>query len=348
MSLALILVRWYHLSSSILLASLFLFEAAIVFPAVRKPLAGTECPLEAFQRLTFRAAWWSILAALVSWFAWSWLTASIMSGDGLVESLQSGDWVSIVTGTQFGHLWLFRVIVGLVFGVILWAVARIPGRKRLMRTTLAGLSVVELVSLAWVGHGAASPGWFGVVHLLADAFHLLASAFWPGALVPLAMFLSLLLKPNQDQAATLAAAVVRRFSGTSLIAVAGMVSTGVLNSIFMVGSFRALLTSAYGQILVSKLFLFLVMIGFGAVNLFFLKPRIGINLRTGQVTKNNALRSLLRNVLWEIGLGTFVILIVGLLGTTPPPPTKRIGGSANRRDDVTRHTLSLKADQIGF
>jgi hypothetical protein len=30
-------------------------------------------------------------------------------------------------------------------------------------------------------------------------------------------------------------------------------------------------------------------------------------------------RYLLRNVLWEIGLGTFVILVVGLLGITPPP-----------------------------
>ena len=40
MSLALILVRWLHLSASILLASLFLFEAAILVPAVRKSTTG--------------------------------------------------------------------------------------------------------------------------------------------------------------------------------------------------------------------------------------------------------------------------------------------------------------------
>jgi hypothetical protein len=28
---------------------------------------------------------------------------------------------------------------------------------------------------------------------------------------------------------------------------------------------------------------------------------------------------LLRNVLWEIGLGTLVVLVVGLLGITAPP-----------------------------
>src|ERR1700730_18193397 len=144
----------------------------------------------------------------------------------------------------------------------------------LLQTTLVGLSVIELVSLAWAGHATASPGPFGIVHLLGDALHLLTSAFWPGALGPLAAFLFLLLKTSQVEAIGLAAPVVRRFSASSLIAVAGMALTGLLNSIFMVGSFRALLTSAYGQILVSKLILFLAMVAFGAWNLFLLKPRM--------------------------------------------------------------------------
>ena len=151
--------------------------------------------------------------------------------------------------------------------------------------------------------------------------------------MPLAAFLFLLLKPSQAEAVALAAPVVRRFSGSSLIAVAAMASTGLVNSIFMIGSFRALLTSAYGQILISKLFLFFVMIGFGAVNLFLLKPRIAVDLRAGQILEKNALRSLIRNVLWEIGLGTAVVLIVGLLGTTPPPMGNRVGVSACRRNE---------------
>jgi copper resistance protein D len=330
MSLALILMRWLHLSASILVASLFLFEAAIVFPAAREPSTGTKRLLETFQRLICRAAWWMLLTALVSWFVWSWLLASMMTGDGLVESLESGDWSSILTETQFGHLWLFRVFVGLVSWIILWAVTRRPGRRKFMRTILTGLLVVELVSLAWVGHGAASPGRFGVIHLLADAFHLLAAAFWPGALVPLAVFLFLLLKPGQVEANALAATVVRRFSGSSLIAVAGMASTGLLNCIFMIGSFQALLTSPYGLILTSKLFLFSVMIGFGAVNLLLLKPRIAEDIRAGQVSEGNALRSLVRNVIWEIGLGTAVVLIVALLGITAPPMGNRFGVSDGR------------------
>ena len=173
-----------------------------------------------------------------------------MSGDDLIECLQSGDWLTVLTGTQFGHIWLFRVIVSLVFGIILWLLVRRSKRRSYLQATLAGLSVIELVSLAWVGHAAAGPGAFGAVHLLGDALHLLTSAFWPGALAPLAAFLLLLLKSSQVETIVLEAPVVRRFSASSLIAVAGMALTGLLNSIFMVGSFRALLTSAYGQLLV--------------------------------------------------------------------------------------------------
>jgi hypothetical protein len=79
------------------------------------------------------------------------------------------------------------------------------------RTSLAGLSVVELVPLVWAGHGAASPGPFGIVHILGDALHLLTSAFWPGALAPLAAVLFFMLKSSQVEAIVLAAPVVRRF-----------------------------------------------------------------------------------------------------------------------------------------
>jgi uncharacterized membrane protein len=144
------------------------------------------------------------------------------------------------------------------------------------------------------GHGAASPGPFGVVHLLGDALHLVTAAFWPGALAPLAAFLLLLLKSSQVEAIGLAASVVRRFSASSLIAVAALALTGLLNGIFMVGSFQALVTSAYGRILVCKVVLFFVMIGFGAINLFLLKPRIEVNLPTVHFAQKNATRLLLR------------------------------------------------------
>ena len=242
-------------------------------------------------------------------------------GLNLIECLQTGDWLTVLTGTQFGHLWLFRMMVSLVFGINLWLAGR-PEKRRDRCSIFAWLSVIGLVSLAWVGHAAAGSGPFAAVQLSGDALHLLASAFWPGALAPLAVFLFLSLNSNQVEALGLAAPVVRRFSASSLIAVALMALTGVLNGIFMVGSVHALLTSAYGQLLTSKIALFCAMIGFGAWNLLWLKPRITRDLPTLNVGNQSAVRLLLKNVLWEIALATMVILIVGLLGTMPPPLRK--------------------------
>ena len=132
MPLALILVRWLHLSASMLLAGLFLLEAVVV-PGARKPSADVGHLLGRIHQLTCRTALWTLLTALISWFAWSWLAASTMSGDDLVECLQSGDWLTVLTGTQFGHIWLFRVIVSLVFASILWATARAPSYRLRIR-----------------------------------------------------------------------------------------------------------------------------------------------------------------------------------------------------------------------
>jgi copper resistance protein D len=319
MTLALILVRWLHLSASILLGGLFLFHATILLPAMKKTPEATGALLERIHRLTCRFAFRSLFVGFVSWLLWSWLAASIMSGDDLVASLQSGDWVTILLGTQFGHIWLFRAIISLLIGAILWVSARRPGRQNFISSILACLSIIELFSLAWAGHATASPGHLAFVHLSADGFHLLALAFWPGSLVPLAAFLLMMLKSSQAETIALASPVVRRFSASSLIAVSFLALTGLLNSIFMVGSFPALLTSAYGQILISKLILFSAMIGFGAWNLLVLKPRIRPDLPSVRFEERSALRQLVRNILWEIGLGILVILIVGLLGITPPP-----------------------------
>jgi copper resistance protein D len=302
------------------MASLFLFEAAIMSPATRKSSAATGYLLDKIHWHICRTAFWTLLATLLSWFVWSWLVASTMTGEELMECLQNGDWWTVLATTQFGHIWLFRLLINLIIGIILWRLDRRFGRRNALQKTLTGLSLMELVSLAGVGHASAGLSPFGPVQLLGDALHLLASAFWPGALVPLAAFLLLLLKTNGPEFIGLAIAVVRRFSASSLMAVAGIALTGLVNSFFMVGSVQALLTTSYGQILISKLLLFSGMIGFGTWNLFWLKPKIAIDLSTVDfVGQTNALRLLLRNVLLEIGLGTLVILIVGLLGITTPP-----------------------------
>ena len=50
-------------------------------------------------------------------------------------------------------------------------------------------AAVALASLAWSGHGAASEGFRGTVHLVADIVHLLAAGVWVGPLFALGLLL---------------------------------------------------------------------------------------------------------------------------------------------------------------
>jgi putative copper resistance protein D len=154
--------------------------------------------------------------------------------------------------TEFGHLWLVRLVIGILFGIRFWMLERTSRGRSVPAVSLACLAGIELVSLAWGGHAVAL--------------------------------------------------------------------TGLLNSAFMVGNPRVLLTSDYGRLLISKVVLFLFMVGLGAWNLLLLKPSLTVDAQAMNVAhQRRAIRALLRNVLLEIVLGAAVILIVATLGVTPPP-----------------------------
>jgi len=320
MALLQIIVRWVHFLASIVLAASFLFESVIVAPLARKLPENIQPLFLSLNRMNRRFGWWTWSIAQISWLAWLLLVTASMSGEDLIACISSDALGTVLFSTQFGHLWLMRLIIGIVFGISLWLLEITSRPRRVLTVSLAWISGIELVSLAWGGHAVANPGPYGSVHLLGDVLHLLTSAFWPGALLPLATFLFVLLKSNQIGALGLAAAVVRRFSASSLIAVAAMALTGLLNGVFMVGNPLVLLTTDYGHLLISKLVLFVLMVGLGAWNLILLKPRLAVDLPDINVThQKSAIRSLLWNVLCEVGLGAAVMLIVAVLGITPPP-----------------------------
>jgi copper resistance protein D len=101
-----------------------------------------------------------------------------------------------------------------------------------------------------------------------------------------------------------------------------LVATGLLNTYFIVGSPGALFTTDYGRLLLLKIALFIPMLGLGAWNLLVLKPR----LSRAAMVENQApaaatmpIQLLIRSVACETFLAAGVVLVVGFLGTTPPP-----------------------------
>jgi putative copper resistance protein D len=158
------------------------------------------------------------------------------------------------------------------------------------------------------------------LHLTNDSVHLAVAAFWPGGLVPFAALLFRLLKSGRPALLEIAARLTRRFSATSLLAVVALSGTGLVNSVFLIGSIPGVFTTPYGQLLLGKLVLFAAMVCIGAWNLLVLKPRLAVKVQPENVASQHLhTRFLFRNILWEIGLGTAVFFIVGILGITSPP-----------------------------
>jgi copper resistance protein D len=81
----------------------------------------------------------------------------------------------------------------------------------------------------------------------------------------------------------------------------------------MTNGLRSFLGTDYGDLVLVKIALFSVMLGFGAANRYWLTPRL---LPTNVPTEKNAraLRLLCTSVSIEIALGVVVICVVAVLG----------------------------------
>jgi copper resistance protein D len=304
------LARSVHIGGSILLAAVFVFRLIVWLPATTSVYGAADMLRLRFAGSLRRLAFVSWTAVILSGLAWLMLVAASIGGEAMFLGIPLDALDIILFQMQFGHLWLFRFGCCLVLGVLLLIKRR--------ESISAGLAILVLASLGGAGHAGANASSRGLLALAVDVGHLVFAALWPGGLVPLLLFLFAERRAIQDR--NLLARVVRRFSAMSLTAVIFLGMTGIINACFLVGSLRALFGTPYGQLLLIKIALFLLMIGFGAWNLLVLKPRL---VRLAKVEEQRGkpkfVASLYRNVACETVLAAGVLLIIGLLGVTPPP-----------------------------
>ena len=117
-----------------------------------------------------------------------------------------------------------------------------------------------LASLAWAGHGAATPGAAGDLHLAADFFHLIAAGLWLGTLPPLILLLAEARRTRDAVWESIAAAATQRYSALAIASVAILLAAGAVNTWFVAGTVPALVGTAYGRLLLTKIRLFAAML----------------------------------------------------------------------------------------
>jgi putative copper export protein/mono/diheme cytochrome c family protein len=306
----LIAVRAAHVAASVAAAGAVLLRLWVAAPALRG--VGSVPWRDRLDRQINIIAWSSLAVFFVSAIAWLLLVAAEVSGQSFDDIFASGAVATLLTSTRFGHVWIVRVTLALILSVYLLRAK--PDTQPFSRPgcTATALAAALLGALALAGHGGATPGTAGVVHLIADVAHAIAAGVWVGGLLPFALLLAAARRAGDTPALGVARDATRRFSNLGLASVATLLATGIVNTIFLAGSVPALLGTNYGQLLLLKITLFLAMVVIAAVNRLKLTPE----LSAGPAAP--ALRRLQRNALVEAALGLIIIGIVGALGSIPP------------------------------
>jgi putative copper export protein/mono/diheme cytochrome c family protein len=307
---ALIAVRAVHVAASVAAAGALLFRLWVGAPALRG--AGASAWRERFERQINRIAWSSLAVFFLSAAAWLMLVAVDVSGEALGEVFGSGAVTTLLGSTRFGHVFIARTLIALALGIHLLRARPDAQPHSLGGATAAGLAAALLGALALAGHGGATPGAAGVVHLVADVAHAVAAGVWVGSLLPLALLLAAARQAGDPAALAAARTGTRRFSNLGIVSVATLLATGIVNTIFLAGGVPALAGTPYGQLLLLKILLFAAMVAIAAVNRLKLTPQLFAG------PSAPALRRLQRNASTEAALGLGVLIIVGALGSIPP------------------------------
>jgi putative copper resistance protein D len=176
--------------------------------------------------------------------------ALLMSGSDLM--------LKDVTTTNFFRADSFAIL----FAIGLWICARLKSNKATV--AMLPLGLLLLAATVSTSHAAARIDHRVLLAILTAAHHL-GTAVWVGAMAYLLIALGRVKDQHEARRLT------QRYSRMALLGAATLVLAGVGMAWFYVGSWSGLYTTAYGIMLVAKIFLLLAMIALGAGNWFLVR-----------------------------------------------------------------------------
>jgi putative copper resistance protein D len=306
---ALIVVRVVHFASAAMVAGVTLFRFQIAEIAFQQAGASALASKINYLRKLTWVIWISLALTVLTGAMWLMLVAANISNEPIFAAASDGTLWTVLTQTQFGFVWIVRLILAALLAG--WLLFVNPSSASVIRFDwLPTLSAAALMgSLAWSGHAGGMPGIYGDLHVTSDFLHLLAAGAWLGGLLPLALLFVSARNAHESSTLFVVRAATLRFSTVGIFAVGTLLTTGIVNAAMLVGSWPALLETNYGNLLLSKIGLFIVMVCVAAINRYRLTPRL---------PNTDAMRQLARNTWIETGLGLIIIVMVSVLGILPP------------------------------
>ncbi|MGF7048988.1 copper transport protein [Paenibacillus sp. DS2015] len=211
----------------------------------------------------------------------------------------------MIQHTSFGTVWIVQLLLIILMCGALVAVNRnqLSSRFRKNSTFVAlVLGFGILLSKAFIGHAPTTD--HQTLSILMDFIHLAAVSIWLGSLLALAAILpgEASLPTYRPDRKKVYFAVIRNFSRWGTILVLLLVISGIYASLQYIPTVYALFHTLYGQVLLMKSGLLLMMIGFAAFNLF----------RGKQMNKQ-----LNRSIWIELSIGIIALVLSAVLSNLP-------------------------------
>lgn len=214
-----------------------------------------------------------------------------------------GDLSPIAGGTRFGTAFIAMTLGFALVSALLYLAWLADRDVLLWPAFLLGLGFASGLSLS--GHSAVDAGssWLSQ---LADWVHLGAALLWLGGLVQLVAVV-------WPAAPELRREAFLRFSRVASVLVALLVTAGVYLSVLRLPDVRDLWQEGYGRVLLVKLALVGIALGWGALHHFVARPA----LERGD---DGILGRLPRSLAGESAVGMAVLLAAAVLVDSKPPP----------------------------
>ncbi|HAB5713466.1 TPA: copper homeostasis membrane protein CopD [Salmonella enterica] len=283
-----ITLRFIHFASVMLVYGCALYGAWLAPASIRRLMTRL------FLHLQQHAAAWSVISA-----AFMLAVQGGLMGGGWPDVFFVSVWGAVLQ-TRFGAVWIWQIILALVTLAVV-VIAPVKMQRRLLILTVA-----QFILLAGVGHATMRDGVAGTLQQINHALHLLCAAAWFGGLLPVVYC----MRMAQGRWRQHAISAMMRFSRYGHFFVAGVLLTGIGNTLFITG-FTAIWQTTYGQLLLLKCALVVLMVAIALTNRYVLVPRM---------RQENPRTDLwfVRMTQIEWGVGGIVLAIVSLFATLEP------------------------------
>ncbi|MGI9147152.1 MAG: copper resistance CopC/CopD family protein [Chloroflexota bacterium] len=210
---------------------------------------------------------------------------------------------------RFAAIWWPRIGLEVV-SLLLVAFGGLEGLAA--ECALATLPGVLLTS-SLTSHGAAL-GPLAGIGIGVDWLHIVGATTWVGGLIALLACLQPVSTADTSGHHAMWRRLLARFSRFALLASAMVVLSGVVQAVFEIGSWSALVGTGYGQLVLAKLGLFAGMLSLAGFNTWHGRSRFR---DAGELTASGP--RVLRQSVWaELALGAVVLAVAAVLTGTPP------------------------------